>query len=308
MHIPVLYDEVLEALQIQKDGVYVDMTLGGAGHGQGICERLSGQGMYVAFDKDIRVFAGAKQRLAAYPCKKLFLHSDFKAFPSYLDQAGIGLVHGFLADLGVSSFQLDEADRGFSFQKDGPLDMRMDETQKKDAAFVVNRYSETALSDILFRYGEERYARRIAAGIVKKRSQSPILTTQSLVDVIAQSVPRNYLYEKKHFATRTFQAIRIEVNDELTGLQTALQNMIDRLETKGRLVLITFHSLEDRIVKETFKKNTMRCVCPPEAPVCTCGAKAKIKLINKKVITATLEEQKNNVRARSAKLRIAEKL
>ena len=306
-HISVLLKESIEALNIRPQGVYLDGTLGGAGHSAEIARRLS-TGTLIGVDRDPKALAAAEERLAPWIDRVKLVHSNFRELDRILDSLGIPAVDGILLDLGVSSPQLDEADRGFSYMADAPLDMRMDPSDPLTAYEVVNSWPQEELRRILFAYGEERYAPLIAAAIVRRREQAPIESTLALVDVIRGAMPQKALREKQHPAKRSFQAIRIAVNDELGAVDAVMRRAIDRLKPGGRLAVITFHSLEDRIVKNAMAEAVRGCTCPPEFPVCVCGKKPKLKLIARKPITAGEEELERNPRARSAKLRVAERL
>ncbi len=307
-HIPVLYRESLDGLNIKPDGIYLDMTVGGFGHGFGICERLNEQGIYIGLDMDIEAIERGKQRSQETTNIKYFSHTNFKKFEDVLNEHDIDKIDGCLIDLGVSSFQIDDNKRGFSFAKDGPLDMRMDAKQEKSAIDVVNTYSEDMLKEILYKYGEEKFAPSIARSIIKNRTAQEIKTTLQLAEIVKEGVPKKYWYKGKNPATKTFQAIRIEVNEELTDLFDTINKVIDRLAKKGRICVISFHSLEDRIVKNAFTARSKGCDCPKDLPVCVCGKVQEIKLINKSPIKPTEDEINENNRSRSAKLRIAEKL
>ena len=306
-HISVLLKESIEALNIRPEGVYLDGTLGGAGHSAEIARRLS-TGTLIGVDRDPKALAAAEERLAPWIDRVKLVHSNFRELDRILDSLGIPAVDGILLDLGVSSPQLDEAGRGFSYMADAPLDMRMDPSDPLTAYEVVNSWPQEELRRILFAYGEERYAPLIAAAIVRRREQAPIESTLALVDVIRGAMPQKALREKQHPAKRSFQAIRIAVNDELGAVDAVMRRAIDRLKPGGRLAVITFHSLEDRIVKNAMAEAVRGCTCPPEFPVCVCGKKPKLKLIARKPITAGEEELERNPRARSAKLRVAERL
>ena len=306
-HVSVLLDESIEALNVRPDGIYLDGTLGGAGHSSEIAKRLT-TGMLIGVDRDPKALAAAEERLALWRDRVRLVHSNFRELDAILDGLGVPAVDGILLDLGVSSPQLDEAIRGFSYMADAPLDMRMDPSDPLTAWEVVNTWSQEELRRILFTYGEERYAPLIAAAIVRRREQAPIDTTLALVDVIRGAMPQKALREKQHPAKRSFQAIRIAVNDELGAVDAVMRRAIDRLNPGGRLAVITFHSLEDRIVKNAMAEAIKGCICPPEFPVCVCGKKPTLKLISRKPITAGEAELENNPRARSAKLRVGEKL
>lgn len=307
-HIPVMLNECLEGLNIKADGTYVDGTVGGAGHSIEIVKRLSENGRLICVDKDDDALRAAGERLAPYKDRVTFIHDDYKNLVNELDSIGVGKVDGILLDLGVSSYQLDNAERGFSYMKDAPLDMRMDRSQRISAHEVVNGYTESELARILFDYGEEKLARQIARNIVRARSEKPIETTLELAKIVEDTYPAKTRWKFGHPAKRTFQAIRIEVNDELSSLGEAVTAMARRLEKGGRMAVITFHSLEDRIVKSAFKELSLACTCPPDFPVCVCGKVQEVELVNKKPITASEEELENNSRSQSAKLRVIEKL
>ena len=305
-HKPVLLHECLGALAIKPDGIYVDGTLGRAGHSLEIVRRLT-TGRLIALDRDETAIEAANRRLGDYLDKVTLVHSNFSALDAVLHELGVHGVDGMLFDLGVSSPQLDEAQRGFSYKQDAPLDMRMDESAALTAREVVNTYSYEELRRILFEYGEERYAPAIAKRICQHREQKPIETTLELADIIRSAMPASALREKQHPAKRSFQAIRIAVNDELGELPPMLDAAEKNLKPGGRLAVITFHSLEDRIVKKKLQELAQGCICPPEFPVCVCGRKPKVKLITRKPIVSGEEELAENPRARSAKLRVAEK-
>ena len=306
-HKPVLLDECLDALHIRPDGIYVDGTLGRAGHSLEIVKRLT-TGRLFCLDRDETAIDAAKLRLADYMDRVTLVHSNFSRLGDVLAEQGVAGVDGMLFDLGVSSPQLDEARRGFSYMHDAPLDMRMDQTAALTARDVVNDWSYEDLRRILFEYGEERYAPAIAKAIVKRRQERPIETTGQLVDIIRAAMPPAALREKQHPAKRTFQAIRIAVNDELGELPPMLQAASQLLAPGGRLAVISFHSLEDRIIKKTLQELATGCTCPPNFPVCVCGKKPKMKLVTRKPIVAGAAELVYNPRARSAKLRVAEKI
>ncbi len=306
-HVSVLLEEALEGLHIRPQGIYLDGTLGGAGHSSEIVKRLS-TGTLIGVDRDPKALAAARERLAPWMDRVKLVHANFRELDSILDNLGIPAVDGILLDLGVSSPQLDEAGRGFSYMADAPLDMRMDPGDALSAYDVVNTWPQEELRRILFSYGEERYAPLIAAAIVRRREQAPIESTLALVDVIRGAMPQKALREKQHPAKRSFQAIRIAVNDELGAVDSVMRRAIDRLKPGGRLAVITFHSLEDRIVKNAMAQAAKGCTCPPEFPVCVCGKKPTVRLIARKPITASREELEANPRARSAKLRVAERL
>jgi 16S rRNA (cytosine1402-N4)-methyltransferase len=306
-HRSVLLKEALEGLAPRAGGVYADGTLGGGGHAAAICERLAGEGLLLGIDRDADAVAAARERLRAYPCAKLFVQGDFKNIARILRENGLCGLDGALLDLGVSSFQLDETDRGFSYMRDAPLDMRMDASAALTAEDVVNDYSQDALTRILAQYGEERWASRISAFIVRRRREGRIRRTGELVDIVKAAVPASARREGPHPAKRSFQAVRIEVNGELDGLSAALDAFIDCLRPRGRLCVISFHSLEDRIVKDVFARREDPCVCPKNLPACVCGKRSDGRRITRKPIRASEAELLENPRARSAKLRIFEK-
>lgn len=306
-HISVLLDECIDGLNIRPDGIYVDGTLGGAGHSSQIAARLT-TGRLIGIDRDPIALKAAGERLAPYADRVTLVHSNFCEISKVLDDLGIPGVDGILLDLGVSSPQLDDGQRGFSYMVDAPLDMRMNNGDPLTAETVVNTWSYEELRRILFDFGEERYAPQIAAAICRKREEKPIATTLELVDVIRSAMPAAALREKQHPAKRSFQAIRIAVNDELGAVHQVMDAAIPKLNPGGRLAIITFHSLEDRIVKNGMADAAKGCICPPNFPVCVCGKKPQVKLINRKPIVSGEEELERNPRARSAKLRICEKL
>ena len=306
-HCPVLLEECIQGLHIRPEGVYVDGTLGRAGHSREIAKRLT-TGRLIAIDRDQAALGAAQERLGPWMDRVTLVHGNFRDMPELLRALDIPAVDGILLDLGVSSPQLDDPERGFSYQHDAPLDMRMDQTQPLTAAVVVNEWSEGQLKDVLRNYGEERYAGAIAGAIVRKRQEAPIETTGQLVDVIRSAMPAAALREKQHPAKRTFQGIRIAVNDELASVSRLMHDAIDRLNPGGRLAVITFHSLEDRIVKNAMQAAAKGCTCPPEFPVCICGKKPKVRVLTRKPIVSGAQELAENPRARSAKLRVAEKL
>ncbi len=305
-HVSVLLDECIEALNIQPDGIYVDGTLGGAGHSFHIAEKLT-TGRLIGIDRDPIALEAAGKRLEPFKDRVTLVHSNFCQMAKVLDDLGIAGVDGILLDLGVSSPQLDDGARGFSYMADAPLDMRMDSGDALTADTVVNTWSYEELKRILYDYGEERYAPAIAAAIVRRRETAPIRTTLELVDVIRSAMPPAALREKQHPAKRTFQAIRIAVNDELGSVSRAMEAAIPRLNPGGRLAVITFHSLEDRIVKSAMANAAKGCVCPPEFPVCVCGRTPQVTVLTRKPIVSGEEELARNPRARSAKLRACEK-
>ncbi|MBE6947249.1 MAG: 16S rRNA (cytosine(1402)-N(4))-methyltransferase RsmH [Ruminococcaceae bacterium] len=306
-HISVLLDECIDGLSIKPDGIYVDGTLGGAGHSSQIAARLT-TGRLIGIDRDPIALKAARERLTPFEERVTLVHSNFCEMASVLDDLGIDGVDGILLDLGVSSPQLDDGQRGFSYMVDAPLDMRMNNDDALTAEEVVNTWSYEELRRILFDYGEERYAPQIAANICRKREEQPIQTTLQLVDIIRGAMPAAALREKQHPAKRSFQAIRIAVNDELGAVRQVMDAAISKLNPGGRLAIITFHSLEDRIVKNGMADAATGCICPPQFPVCVCGKKPAVRLITRKPIVAGDEELARNPRARSAKLRICEKI
>ena len=306
-HVSVLLDASIDALNIRPDGIYVDGTLGGGGHSREIASRLT-TGHLIGIDRDETALAAAGERLAPFMDRVTLVHSNFCEMDSVIRSLGYPGVDGVLLDLGVSSPQLDESSRGFSYMADAPLDMRMDRGDTLTAHQVVNEWSYEELKRILFDYGEERYAPLIAGAICRRREQKPIATTLELVDIIRGSVPPAALREKQHPAKRSFQAIRIAVNDELGAVSKAMEAAIPMLNPGGRLAVITFHSLEDRIVKSAMAEAARGCTCPPSFPVCVCGKKPKVKLLSRKPVLPGPEELEENPRARSAKLRVCEKL
>ncbi len=307
-HVSVLLRECIEALNIKPDGIYVDCTAGGGGHSLEIVKRLTAGGRLIAIDRDEDALRAAGARLADYADRVTFVHSNYAMLQSVLADLGIPKADGVLADLGVSSYQLDTAERGFSYMQDAPLDMRMDREQPLSACDVVNTYSEEELRRILYDYGEEKFARNIAANIVKRRSERPIETTLELAELVKGSMPKAAREGGHHPAKRTFQAIRIEVNAELSSIPPALDAAVHALNPGGRAAVITFHSLEDRLVKQKFAALSSGCTCPREFPVCVCGKKPVVRVITKKPVTAGEDELEVNPRSRSAKLRVAEKI
>ncbi len=306
-HVSIMPDECMEGLNIKPDGKYVDATTGGGGHSLLIAERLTTGHLY-CFDRDDDALKAAGERLSSHKDKITFIKSNFAYMKDKLLEIGVTGVDGILFDLGVSSYQLDNAERGFSYMADAPLDMRMDKTQAKSAYEVVNTYPVEELTRIFFEYGEERYSKRIAENIARHRENKNIETTLELVDIIKQAMPAAAKKEKQHPAKRVFQAIRIEVNDELSSVEEAVKHGIEILNPEGRIAIMSFHSLEDRIVKLKFQEEANPCTCPKNFPVCVCGKVPTVKVITKKVVTACKEEVEENPRARSAKLRVAEKL
>ena len=307
-HIPVMLNEVLDGLNIKEDGIYVDCTVGGGGHSFEIAKRLKGGHLY-AFDRDEDAIAKSTETLKDFADKVTLIKSNYKQAPERLKELGIEKIDGFLIDLGVSSYQIDTGERGFSFVHDGPLDMRMDRQEATvTAKEVINEFSYEELVRIMQTYGEEEFARNIAKNIVKEREQNPIETTFQLREIIENSMPKKVVFSRGGASKKVFQAIRIYVNDELDGLDKLVEELVDMLAPQGRGCVLTFHSLEDRIVKNVFKFASTGCICPPRTPICICGHKASITLPNRKPIVATEEEQKINSRSTCAKLRIAEKL
>ncbi|MGA7826061.1 MAG: 16S rRNA (cytosine(1402)-N(4))-methyltransferase RsmH [Geobacteraceae bacterium] len=307
-HISVLYEEVLHYLQPRSGGVYVDGTLGGAGHARGILDRSAPDGMLLGFDRDQEALAAAGQRLAEYGSRVRLFHENYATLTDVLTREGVSSIDGLVLDVGVSSHQLDKGERGFSFQQDAPLDMRMDGTSGRTAADLVNSLPEKELEQILWDFGEERWARRIAAKIVEARNGEPITTTARLVDLVKGAIPRARWEARLHPATRTFQALRIVVNDELQSLERGLAAGIESLKKGGRIVVISFHSLEDRIVKNVFNEYARGCICPKSVPRCVCGKVPVLRKLTGKPVVAGQEELEANPRSRSAKLRAAEKL
>lgn len=307
-HIPVLLDETIESLKINKDKIYVDCTLGGGNHSLEIVKKLD-KGKLICIDQDLDAIEAAKRKLKDYSDKIIFIKSNFKYFEEILNEVGFDKVDGVLMDIGVSSYQIDEVSRGFTYMENAPLDMRMDKQQNLTAEFIVNNYSEEDLKNIFYKYGEEKWSSRIAKFIVKSRKEEPIQTTFDLIKIIDFAVPAEVRNKTKgHYAKRIFQALRIEVNDELGVLEYVLPRIVKRLNKGGRLSVITFHSLEDRIVKNIFKDLNTDCICPPELPICVCNKKREVKLVNKKPIVPSNLEMEENSRSRSSKLRIVEKL
>ena len=305
-HKPVLLNECIQGLNIKKEGIYVDGTLGGAGHSKEILRNLSEKGLLIGIDRDEEALKAAKQNLSEYKNVK-YIHGNHDDIKEILEEIGIEKVDGILLDLGVSSYQLDERNRGFSYLGENELDMRMDKSQALTAKIVVNTYKEEDLANIIYEYGEERFSRSIAKNICNYRKQKQIETTKELVEIIEKSIPKSKQNDG-HPAKRTFQAIRIEVNNEIKPLEKTISDCIDCLNSEGRLCVITFHSLEDRAVKNAFNIATGICTCPKDLPYCVCGAKELGKIINKKPIVASEEEQLENTRSKSAKLRIFEKM
>lgn len=306
-HRSVLLEETIEQLHVKPDGIYVDGTLGGAGHSSEIVRQLSEGGRLIGIDQDDAAIAAAQERLKPYEDRVTIVRNNYVNFRDVLDELHVDRVDGILLDLGVSSYQLDTAERGFSYMEDAPLDMRMDRRQQKTARDVVNEYSEMELFRIIRDYGEDRFAKNIAKHVVNARSRKPIETTHELAEIIKAAIPMKVRAVGGHPAKRTFQAIRIEINGELTVLRDSLDKMIDSLNPGGRLCIITFHSLEDRIVKQNFKKNENPCTCPPDFPMCVCGNKSKGRVVTRKPILPTEAEMEENGRSKSAKLRVFER-
>ncbi|MBP5773173.1 MAG: 16S rRNA (cytosine(1402)-N(4))-methyltransferase RsmH [Eubacterium sp.] len=306
-HVSVLLDETIEGLNINPDGIYFDGTLGGGGHSYEILKRLTGKGILIGVDQDGDAIDAASERLKEFEGKFQLVRSNYSEIETILNDLKISKIDGIVLDLGVSSYQIDNLERGFSYKEDAPLDMRMDQRQLLNAADVVNGYTEEQLIAMLRDYGEERYAKSIAKAILEGRKDKPIATTQELSEIVKNAVPKKYQIAKGHPAKKTFQAIRIEVNNELNVLRQTLDKMIEHLNPGGRICVITFHSLEDRIVKLNFRNNENPCTCPPDFPVCVCGKKSKGKVITRKPIVPSDEEVENNKRSKSSKLRIFER-
>lgn len=306
-HVSVLLNEAVDGLNIRQSGIYVDGTLGGGGHSEEILKRNDTLRL-IGIDRDTEAISAAQKRLDAFSGRVSFVNSNFSDIKSVLSSLNIEKIDGAVLDLGVSSYQLDNGERGFSYMKDAPLDMRMNQKDTKSAYDVVNGYERSELCDIFFRYGEEKWSKRIAEFIVKRREKEPIKTTKELSDIISAAIPAGAREKGSHPAKRVFQAIRIEVNGELEILETAVRDFVSCLNSGGRLAIITFHSLEDRIVKQCFGELAAGCTCPRDFPVCVCGKKPAVKIITKKPIKPSKEETEINLRSKSAKLRIAEKL
>ncbi len=307
-HVPIMLNECLDGLDIKPDGVYVDATLGGAGHSSEIAKRLSNKGTLIGIDRDQEAIKASTTRLEQFGCNKHLVQDNFHNYTNILSSLNIDKVDGILIDLGVSSYQIDNVDRGFSYKYDAPLDMRMNQQQDLTAEYIVNNYTYEELIKILFEYGEEDFAKVIARNIIKQRELTPITTTGKLVEIIEHSYPTKLLHKGGSVAKKTFQALRIEVNGELEGLDTVIKDMLNSLKPDGRMCVLTFHSLEDRIVKNVYKEFSTDCICPKTLPICVCHHKASIKLVNKKPIMPTEQEQKQNSRSSSCKLRIAQKI
>ncbi|MEG0249958.1 MAG: 16S rRNA (cytosine(1402)-N(4))-methyltransferase RsmH [Peptostreptococcus sp.] len=306
-HVSVLLNECIENLNIKPDGIYVDCTMGGAGHSKEIAKKLSDDGRLICFDQDINAINVAKERLAEFGERVILVHSNFENIKNEIKALGIDKIDGVLADLGVSSHQLDEASRGFSYMNDAPLDMRMDNRCENSAWDIVNDYSEDQLHKIITEYGEENWSKRIAKFIVEERKEKTIDTTYDLVEIIKKAIPKKARMNGPHPAKRTFQAIRIEVNNELGVIKNMIEDAVSIMNPGGRVCIITFHSLEDRIVKNEYKYLAQDCICPPEMPFCQCDKKSEVKIITRKPILPSEEEVNANPRSRSAKLRVAEK-
>lgn len=306
-HTSILLHESVDFLITDKNGIYVDCTMGGAGHSSAFAAQLEAGGMLIGIDQDDdAIAAGSERLLNRFACKTVVAKSNFESFARVLDSMGIEQIDGIFFDLGVSSYQLDTPERGFSYMHDGPLDMRMNKEAKLDAEYIVNHYKEEELADIIHRYGEERWSKRIAQFIVNERKQQPITTTFQLVDIIKKAIPKGARLDGPHPAKRTFQAIRIEVNNELGILAETMEAAVSRLKSGGRIGVITFHSLEDRIIKQTFAKLAKGCTCPPQLPVCVCGKKPLLKKTGN--IVPSKQEVEENPRSRSARLRYAIKI
>ncbi len=306
-HTSILLHESVDFLITDKNGIYVDCTMGGAGHSSAFAAQLEAGGMLIGIDQDDdAIAAGSERLLNKFACKTVVAKSNFESFAQVLDSMGIEQIDGIFFDLGVSSYQLDTPERGFSYMHDGPLDMRMNKEAKLDAEYIVNHYKEEELADIIHRYGEERWSKRIAQFIVNERKQQPITTTFQLVDIIKKAIPKGARLDGPHPAKRTFQAIRIEVNNELGILADTMETAVSRLKSGGRIGVITFHSLEDRIIKQTFAKLAKGCTCPPQLPVCVCGKKPLLKKTGN--IVPSKQEVEENPRSRSARLRYAIKI
>jgi 16S rRNA (cytosine1402-N4)-methyltransferase len=307
-HVSVLLHETIDGLNIKENGVYADGTLGGAGHASKICEKLGASGTFIGIDQDQEALDVSRERLERYESKKYFVHSNFSKIKDVLDEIEISKIDGIILDIGVSSYQLDESSRGFSYMQDAPLDMRMDVSQNFSARDIVNEYDEEELMRIIYEYGEEKWAKRIASFIIKERENKPIETTGELVEIIKKAIPAAARREGPHPAKRTFQAIRIEVNNELGILRQTINDITECLNVGGRICIITFHSLEDRIVKNAFRDLSTACKCPPEYPICRCDGRASLRVITRKPILPSENELEMNPRSRSAKLRVAEKV
>ncbi len=306
-HVSVLLHETVDGLNVRPDGTYVDATLGGGGHAFEVCSRLGDKGRFIGIDQDADAITAASERLAGFGEKVTIIRSNYRDMKLQLQAIGVDKVDGIVLDLGVSSYQLDTAERGFSYRADAPLDMRMDQRQKMTARDIVNGYSEAELYRVIRDYGEDRFAKNIAKHIVAERAKGPVETTGQLDEIIRHAIPMKIQKTSGHPSKRTFQAIRIELNHELDVLRDSLDDMIDMLNPGGRICIITFHSLEDRIVKSAFRKNENPCTCPSHFPVCVCGKTSKGKVVTRKPILPTEEEMESNSRSKSAKLRIFER-
>lgn len=306
-HVSVLLNESVDALCIKADGVYADGTMGGGGHSEAIVSRLSEKGILIGIDRDTEALDASRKRLGKYENVQ-YMHNNYKNIKDVLSELGIDSIDGAVLDLGVSSYQLDCGERGFSYMTDAPLDMRMNRENSKTAYEVINTYAEAELADIFFKYGEEKFSRKIASIIMERRKEKPIETTLELVDIIKAAIPERFRQKGSHPAKRVFQAVRIEVNGELEDLRYALDNFFDVLKPGGRLSVITFHSLEDRIVKTAFNDYATGCTCPKDFPICVCGKKPRGKVITRKPVLPSDEECEYNKRSKSAKLRVVEKL
>ena len=306
-HVSVLLHETVDGLNVRPDGIYVDATLGGCGHAFEVCSRLGDKGRFVGIDQDADAIKAAGERLAGFGEKVTIIRSNYRDMRPQLQNIGVGKVDGIVIDLGVSSYQLDTAKRGFSYRMDAPLDMRMDQRQKMTARDIVNSYSEAELYRVIRDYGEDKFAKNIAKHIVAEREKGPVETTGQLNEIIRRAIPMKIQKTSGHPSKRTFQAIRIELNHELDVLRDSLDDMINMLNPGGRICIITFHSLEDRIVKSSFRKNENPCICPSHFPVCVCGKTSKGRVVTRKPILPSKEEMESNSRSKSAKLRIFER-
>ncbi|HJA06992.1 MAG TPA: 16S rRNA (cytosine(1402)-N(4))-methyltransferase RsmH [Candidatus Mediterraneibacter pullicola] len=306
-HVSVLLHETVDGLNVRPDGIYVDATLGGGGHAFEVCNRLNDKGRFIGIDQDADAIEAAGKRLAGFGEKVTIIRSNYRDMRPQLQNIGVGKVDGIVIDLGVSSYQLDTAKRGFSYRMDAPLDMRMDQRQKMTARDIVNSYSEAELYRVIRDYGEDKFAKNIAKHIVAEREKGPVETTGQLNEIIRRAIPMKIQKTSGHPSKRTFQAIRIELNHELDVLRDSLDDMINMLNPGGRICIITFHSLEDRIVKSSFRKNENPCICPSHFPVCVCGKTSKGRVVTRKPILPSKEEMESNSRSKSAKLRIFER-
>ncbi len=306
-HVSVLLHETVDGLNVKPDGIYVDATLGGGGHAFEVCSRLNDKGRFIGIDQDADAIEAARKRLAGFGEKVTIIRSNYRDMRPQLQKIGVDKVDGIVVDLGVSSYQLDTAERGFSYRVDAPLDMRMDQRQKTTARDIVNSYSEEELYRVIRDYGEDRFAKNIAKHIVAEREKGSVETTEQLNEIIRHAIPMKIRKTSGHPSKRTFQAIRIELNHELDVLKDSLEDMIDMLNSGGRICIITFHSLEDRIVKSLFRKSENPCTCPGHFPVCVCGKTSKGRVVTRKPILPSMEEMESNSRSKSAKLRIFER-